>query len=261
MKLDGKIIVLTGASAGMGRAMAKRFAQEGAKVVAVARRAEVLQELADEAKEEGCAGEIIPYAGDCSKEDVCEGMIKFAVEKYGKLDVLVNNAGIMDDTTAIGDFGDDYLKKIFDLDTFGVFYAMRAAVKQYLTQEWEDPDMGFRGSILNISSIGAQHSCAGVVYCAAKSAVETATKHTAFMYAKDGIQCNAIAPGGIITDIFMNMPLPDEFGAERNGVYTPAMCRLGNAEEVANVAAFLASDESSYINGQILPVNGGWLCF
>lgn len=136
MRLENKVVVVTGASAGMGREMALTFAREGAKVLAVARREDVLLELCQEAAD--CPGSIEAIVGDCSQKDVCEKMIATAVEKYGRLDSLVNNAGIMDDTTAVGDFKDEYLEKIYNLNTFGVLYSMRAAVKQLLTQECDE---------------------------------------------------------------------------------------------------------------------------
>ena len=258
MRLEDKVIVVTGASAGMGRSMAAAFAREGAKVVAVARRKEVLEELVEEC--EGLPGEVSAFAGDCSKKEVCEEMIRFAVEKYGRLDSLVNNAGIMDDTAAVGDFDDELLTKIFNLNTFGVLYAMRAAVQQFLSQERPDPDMPF-ASILNITSIGAQHANAGAVYCASKAAVESATKHTAFMYMREGIRCNAIAPGGVLTDIMFNMPPSNEFGISKASPYNALLNRLGQPEEIAEAAVFLVSDEASYVSGQILGVNGGGLCY
>ncbi|MBQ6662386.1 MAG: SDR family oxidoreductase [Firmicutes bacterium] len=258
MRLQDKVIVVTGASAGMGRAMVEAFAREGAKVVAVARRQELLEELAEECKD--LPGEVTPFAGNCAKEETCEAMIRFAAEKYGKVDSLVNNAGIMDDTAAVGDFSDEYLTKIYNLNTFGVLYAMRAAVRQFLSQERPDPDMPF-ANILNITSIGAQHANAGVVYCSAKAAIESATKHTAFMYMKEGIRVNAIAPGGVLTDIMFSMPPQNEFGTSRTGLYNAMLNRLGQPTEIAEAAVFLVSDEASYVSGQILGVNGGWLCY
>lgn len=258
MRLKDKVVVVTGASAGMGREMTKRFAEEGACVVAVARRREVLEGLQKEC--EGFAGKVEIYAGDCGSKEVCEGMIQYAVEKFGKLDALVNNAGIMDDMAGVGDFQDEFIDKIFNLNTFGVLYAMRAAIRQFLTQERTDPDLP-RACILNISSIGAQHANAGVVYCASKAAVESATKHTAFMYMEEGIRCNAIAPGGIMTDIFGNMPEPNEEGMMKTSKNSPLMGRLGRSDEIAAAAVFLISDEASYVNGQILGVNGGWMCY
>ena len=258
MRLEGKVIVITGASAGMGRAMAEAFVQEGAKVVAVARRQEVLEELKEETKD--APGKLDIFAGDVSKKEVCEEMIDFAVKTFGRLDVLVNNAGIMDDSAAVGNFDEVRMDKIFALNTYGVMYAMRKAVQVFLAQGREDEDMP-AGAIINISSIGAQHPNAGVVYCASKAAVESMTKHTAFMYMKQGIRCNAIAPGGIITDIFFNMPARDEFAGQRLDETLMTMApQLGEASEIANAAVYLASDESKYVNGQILSVNGGWMC-
>lgn len=258
MRLDGKVVIVTGASAGMGREMVCRFAQEGAKIVAVARRAEVLEELKEECKD--APGTVEIYAGDCSKKEVCEGMVKFAAETFGKLDVLVNNAGIMDDTSGVGDFRDEYIDKIYGLNTFGVLYAMRAAVQQFLKQERPDPDLPY-ANILNITSIGAQHANAGVVYCSAKAAIESATKHTAFMYMEEGIRCNAIAPGGILTEMMFNMPEQNEKGTAKTHKLNGLLNRMGNPEDIAAAAAFLISDEANYISGQVLSVNGGWMCY
>lgn len=258
MRLENKVVIVTGASAGMGREMVKRFAQEGAKVVAVARRQEVLEELKAECEQS--AGQVEIYAGDCAKKEVCEGMVAFAVEKFGRLDSLVNNAGIMDDMAGVMDFDDAFIDKIYGLNTFGVLYAMRAAAQQFMKQDRPDPDMP-RASILNISSIGAQHANAGVVYCSAKAAVESATKHTAFMYMDEGIRCNAIAPGGIMTDIFGSMPEPNEEGMIKTSKSSALMGRMGRSDEIASAAVFLISDEASYVNGQILGVNGGWMCY
>lgn len=258
MRLENKVVLVTGASAGMGRVMVERFAQEGAKVVAVARRQEALEELREDCRE--LPGQVEIYAGDCSQKEVCEGMVRFAVEKFGRLDSLVNNAGIMDDTSGVGDFQDEYIDKIYGLNTFGVLFAMRAAVRQFLTQERPDPDLP-AANILNITSIGAQHANAGVVYCSAKAAVESATKHTAFMYMDEGIRCNAIAPGGILTDLMFNMPEQNPAGIAKTSKLNTLINRMGTSEEIANAAVFLVSDEASFVSGQVLSVNGGWMCY
>lgn len=156
MRLEGKSIVVTGASAGMGQAIVTRFVQEGANVVAVARRKERLDELAAELKD--APGKIAVYAGDVGDRATCEGMIDLAVKEFGRLDVLVNNAGIMDDNTAIGDMSDEMMERMFKVNTYAPLYAMRKAVKVFLEQDDES------GNIINVTSVGAIHQTAGVSY-------------------------------------------------------------------------------------------------
>lgn len=253
MRLEGKSIVVTGASAGMGQAIVTRFVEEGANVVAVARRKERLQELADSLKD--APGKIVIYAGDISEKTACEGMIDLAVQTFGRLDVLVNNAGIMDDNTAIGDMSDEMMERMFKVNTFGALYAMRKAVKVFLEQDDE------QGNIINVSSVGAVHQTAGVAYCASKAAIASATKNTAFMYMDKGIRCNAIAPGGVLTDIPLVMPAADEFGFERTSSLLTHSPELGMPEDIANAALFLASEESGFVNGTTITCDGGWTCF
>lgn len=131
MKLEGKSIVVTGASAGMGQAIVTLFAQEGANVIAVARRKERLDALAEALKEE--PGKVIPYVGDVSDPAACDGMIDAAVKAFGRLDVLVNNAGIMDDNTAVGDVSDEMIERLFRVNAYGPLYAMCKAVQVFLT--------------------------------------------------------------------------------------------------------------------------------
>ena len=249
MRLENKVIVVTGSSAGMGKAIVERFAQEGAKIVAVARRMERLTKLAESLK--GAPGEVVPYAGDVSKREDDEGMIEYAVENFGRLDVLINNAGIMDDNTAVGDVSDEMLDRQIRVNALGPIYAMRKAVEVFLKQ-------GDGGNIINTCSVGAVHHTAGIAYCASKAAIAAATKNTAFMYMEQGIRCNGIAPGGVVTDIPLVMPKADEFGFSRTSSLLVHSPELGMPEDIANAALFLASDESSFINGVILTCDGGW---
>lgn len=249
MRLEGKSIVVTGASSGMGKAIVELFAREGANIVAVARRKERLDELA--ASLSGCSGRVLAYAGDISAEETNIGAIELAVKEFGKLDVLINNAGVMDDMSPIGDATNEKMEQVFSVNVFAPMYAMRKAVQVFLEQ-------GNGGNIINVASLGGMRSCAGAVYCASKAAVISLTKNTAYMYQPQGIRCNAIAPGGINTEISSSMGMPNMAGYGRVKNVLATAPAPGSAEQIASAALFLASDESSYVSGDVLLVDGGW---
>jgi len=249
MRLKDKSIVVTGASSGMGKAIVDLFVKEGANVIAVARRKERLDALAEELKNE--PGKVIAFAGDVSKEESIEQAIELAVKEFGKLDVLINNAGIMDDMSPIGDVKNEKIEQVFQVNVFGPMYAMRKAVQVFQEQ-------GNGGNIINVASLGALRTVAGAVYNASKAALISLTKNTAFMYLPQGIRCNAIAPGGIVTEISSSMGIPNMAGYDRVKNILAAAPAPGSAEQIASAALFLASDDSSYVNGDILVVDGGW---
>ena len=252
MKLQDKVVVVTGASSGMGKAIVELFVREGASVVAVARRTERLEALKESLAAE--PGKMIAFTGDVSKREDCEGMIDLAVKEFGKLDVLVNNAGVMDDMAPIAEATDEKYEQVMRVNVYGPMAAMRKACQVFLAQ-------GKGGNIINVSSIGSMHQAAGPVYGASKAALNAMSKNTAFMYMKEGIRCNVIAPGGIKTEIGMAMGRPNITGYQKiSGVLGLAPAQ-GEAEDIAKAALFLASDESSYISGVVMPVDGGWISF
>ena len=249
MRLENKSVVITGASSGMGKAMVELFVREGASVIAVARREERLKELQESLKSE--PGKVEIYVGDVSRREVNEQMIDLAVEKFGKLDVLVNNAGIMDDMSPIGEITDEKYEQVMKVNVYGPMCAMRKAVNVFLAQ-------GGGGSIVNVASMGARMTIAGPIYCASKAALTSMSQNTAFMYAKEGIRCNVLAPGGIMTEISASMGRPNMAGYERVQLIVAANPKLGTGMDVAYAALYFASDDSSYINGTFLPVDCGW---
>ena len=251
MKLKGKVAVVTGASSGMGREIAYVFAKEGAVVYAAARRLEKLEELAEKTKD--FEGKIIPVSSNLINQEDAEKLIEYAYSDSGKLDILVNNAGIMDDFSGVGDVNDEMMNKVFDLNVFAPFYTSRKAVNIFLKEG--------RGVIVNIASIGGLYGArAGAVYTASKHALVGLTKNTGYMYAKKNIRCNAICPGAIETDIGSGeyMKHVNQDGMNTIMANIGGNPRSGSPSEIAEIAVFLASDESSLINGQCLAADAGW---
>ncbi len=251
MKLQGKVAIVTGASSGMGKDIAFHYAQEGATVLAVARRADRLNQLVEETKD--FDGKIVAFSADLSDKNSIEAMIDEAIKEFGKLDILVNNAGIMDDMAAIGDASEEMYDKVMNLNVKSMFLAMSKAVKYF--------ESAGGGVIINIASIGGlKGGIAGAVYTASKHAVVGLTKNTGYMYAKKNIRCNAICPGAVATEIgtseFMRTINMD--WAKVAGVSQALNPRMGDPKEIAKVAVFLASEDASFVNGQCLAVDGGW---
>lgn len=249
MKLENKAVVVTGSSSGMGKAIVELFVKEGASVIAVARRKERLDELAESLANE--KGKIVPFVGDVSKCEDCNAMIETCVKEFGKLDVLINNAGVMDDMSTVADTTDERYDYVMGINVYGPFAAMRKAVNVFLAQ-------GNGGNIITVSSFGARHQAAGAIYGASKAAVNAICRHTAFVYRNDNIRSNIIAPGGISTEIATSMGMPNRDGYGRVQEIIALSPPTGEGSDIAKAALFLASDDSSYINGQIIGVDGGW---
>lgn len=249
MKLKGKVAVVTGAASGMGKAIAERFSEAGAKVVAVDLNLEGVQKVANDIELNG--GEVTAVSANVSKREDVENMIDAAVEKFGTLDILVNNAGIMDKMEPVVDVQDDDWDRIINVNTKGVMMGMRKAIPIFLEKE--------SGVIINTASTGGLNGAhAGATYTASKHAVVGLTKNTAYMYAQNGIRCNAIAPGAVETNIMSNMENVNEFGASRTGNTHSGVPRTGSPEEIADVALFLASEDSRFVNGTVIVADAGW---
>lgn len=254
MKLQNKVAIVSGASSGMGRAISKLFAREGAIVYAVARSKDKLLALKEECKD--YKGEIRIVSADLMDKETVKNLVDNIYEESKKLDILVNNAGIMDDFSPIAEVTDEMYDRVFTLNVKAPLYLMRSATKLFL-------DNG-GGNIINISSLGGLYGArAGAVYTASKHALVGLSKNTAFMYAKDNIRTNAICPGGVDTDISSGefMKNVNQFGIEKAMSGTAGNPRTGSPDEIANIALFLASDDSSFVNGTTIAADGGWSAY
>ena len=241
--LSGKVAIVTGASRGIGRKIALALVAQGAKVVASARNAEALDNLVAEI--EGQGGEAIAVAGDVASGTDAARLIEQAVAAYGQIDILVNNAGITRDGLLLRMKDEDW-DAVIDTNLKGAFVCIRAAAKVMSKQR--------SGRIINISSVVGEMGNAGQAnYCSSKAGLLGLTKSVARELARRNITVNAITPGFIVTD--MTDGMTDK--ARESMTEQIPLGRLGEADDVANAVIFLASDQSSYVTGQVLGVNGG----
>ncbi|TFI51889.1 3-oxoacyl-[acyl-carrier-protein] reductase [Mastigocladus laminosus UU774] len=240
--LQGKVAIVTGASRGIGRAIARELAKVGASVVVnYASSSQAADELVSEIIQAG--GSAIALAADVSKEDQVDALINAAIEKFNRIDILVNNAGITRDTLLLRMKPQDW-QAVIDLNLTGVFLCTRAASKIMLKQR--------SGRIINITSVAGLMGNPGQAnYSAAKAGVIGFTKTVAKELASRGITVNAVAPGFIATD------MTNDLDGESIIKYIP-LGRYGQPEEVAGMVRFLAADPAAgYITGQVLNVDGG----
>lgn len=253
-KLENKVSIVTGAGAGMGKAIALLFAAEGSKVVAADIDQKRLDVLKKEIKEKG--GEITTIIANMAKEEDIENMINTAITNYGTLDILVNNAGIMDSFQPVGEVENAMWERVMKINVEGPFKAMRSAVKIFLTKG--------KGNIINICSIGGlKGGAAGAAYTTSKHALVGLTKNTGYMYSKSGIRCNAIAPGAVNTSIAETIDMTKITPLVNDRIMTGMALnpRAGEPSEIANAALFLASDEASFVNAAVFVVDGGWSAY
>lgn len=252
MKLQNKVAIITGAASGMGKETAILYAQEGAKVVVSDLNLEGANATVEAIKAAG--GEAFAVKTNVASLEDINTLIDTTVEKYGTVDILVNNAGIMDNFEPVGEVEDERWERIFAINTTSVMRATRKVLPIFMEKQ--------SGVIINIASAGGlQGARAGAAYTASKHAVVGITKNTGFMYAKEGIRCVAIAPGGVETNISASMTGVSQYGMGRSQAGLAINPRIGKPAEIAQVALFLASDDASFVNGTVISADAGWMAY
>ena len=246
-RLRGKTAVITGAAKGIGRATAELFAREGARLAITDVDKENLIGLRDLLGEEIPEAEVEATVGDISVPEDARAMIEAAVERFGRVDILVANAGVIPLSTIVDATPEDW-DHVMSVDGRGMFLTCKYAIEAMLRSGG--------GSIVCLSSIsGLAGQAEQAVYGPAKFVASGLTKHLAVEWADRGIRVNAVAPGTILTEAVAG--LPDEY--KEPMLEAHPLGRLGEPSEVASAILFLASDEASFITGAILPVDGGYL--
>lgn len=240
--LNGKTALITGASRGIGRAIALKLSNEGASIVAIyCGSEEKARELKAEIDKNG--GKINIYKCDVSNFSECENIVKQVISDFGGVDILVNNAGITNDKLVL-QMGENDFDSVIDTNLKGAFNMIKHCYRNFMKKKY--------GKIINISSVSGIIGNAGQAnYSSAKAGIIGLTKTVAKELASRNVCCNAIAPGFIKTD------MTESFQDNENVLSSIPLKRMGSADEVANLAAFLASDLSDYITGEVIRIDGG----
>jgi NAD(P)-dependent dehydrogenase (short-subunit alcohol dehydrogenase family) len=250
-RLDGKVAVITGGASGMGEATAHLFVREGARVVIAD-----VQRDKGEAVARSIGADCVFVPADVAAAEDVQGMVATAIDKWGKLDVIFNNAGIGGGEVSVADCSEEVWDRTIAVDLKGVWLGMKFAVPHLIANGG--------GSIISTSSIAGLTGFASLgAYSAAKAGVIGLTRVAAIEYAQHYVRVNCICPGGVLTPIvYANPNSPVHMDPEE---MRPLMARgqpiqrAGEPQDIANAALWLASDESSFVTGQAIPVDGGWM--
>ena len=252
MRLKGKVALITGGGTGIGAAIAKRFIADGAKICITGRRQAVLDKVAQSLPAETVA----TCSGDVSKYGDIKRMVETALKFEGRLDVLVNNAGI-DPGGTITDMDQEIWRRVIEVNLTGSFLTMKASIPHMIK--------GGGGSIINISSLGGLRCLPGMpAYCTSKAALNMLTKQAALDYGPFKVRCNAVCPGATRTEMLEEAlsPLTETLSTDVDGVFAcissnVPLRRVATPDEISGICSYLASDDSSFMTGSVLLLDGG----
>jgi meso-butanediol dehydrogenase/(S,S)-butanediol dehydrogenase/diacetyl reductase len=253
VKLDGKIALITGAGTGIGAAIARRFVSEGARICITGRRQEMLDEVAQPLPE----GTVVTCAGDVTKLEDVKKMVETALKFAGKLDVLVNNAAIDPGGATVVDQDVELWHRVLETNLTGPMLLMKESIAYMIKSGG--------GSIINISSLGGLRCLPGMpAYCSSKAGLIMLTKQVALDFGPEKIRCNVVCPGGTRTKMLETSlgPLADALGTDLEGVFNTIssmvpLRRTADPSEITGVCIYLASDDSTFMTGSVLLVDGG----
>jgi len=252
MRLENKVAIITGGANGIGKAIAAAYAKEGAKVSLADFNEEALNNTVAEFNSQGF--EAFGVKVDVSSEDDIQRMVDDSVGHFGRVDILVNCAGVLDNMQAAHNVEDAIWNRVMDINVGGVMRGSRKIIPLFTEQGG--------GIIVNLASIcGITGGRGGLTYTAAKHAVAGMTKNIASTYGAQGVRCNAIAPAQVDTGLTQSIDNYDMFGLKQATRGTGTMNRSASPDEIASIALFLASGESSYINGVVLAADAGWSAY
>ncbi len=255
-RFEKKVVGVTGAARGIGQAMARRFAEEGAGVVVM----DIAHTEETVAKCEEVGAKVLPLRADVRQQDSIYQAVEEIIHVFGRIDVWVNNAGVFDNTATV-DLSEELWDRISDINYKSMYLCAKAVIPHMVLHGW--------GRFINMSSMAGKMAYPKeIAYCSTKSAVLGLTRALAIELAPHGITANAICPGPIATDMLKNthQTLADEFGVtledwDAKVLETIPVGRFGKPEDIAALAAFLASEEAGFINGQAINIDGGMVFY